>query len=317
VSAMPNGNDDELEQPVTTTSLSSSKHRSNGTAALAPTDPKLQARFLGARELLYDGKIVWPVAGVPDEAAMELLVFLGVEDPAGVRADMLSDSLWEEDDEDDEDRSYRLRKRRYRLRRALKRLIPGWQGDPIARMDKQTPIYRLDPSVIETDVHCFLKLLEDARLSSGREEAVLAYEQALELYRGDLLDRPDVPSYRWLDDGPRVLDLRVKYATFHQLARRRLADLLVAGGTDAELARAEELYKSLVTTDALDHRLWEALARLHGARNDLLGLEATFRRLKNSLVELGEGDDPERVPVPPTLKRVFDEVRSRLLAGRD
>jgi hypothetical protein len=39
--------------------------------------------------------------------------------------------------------------------------------------------------------------------------------------------------------------------------------------------------------------------------------------LKNSLVELGEGDDPERVPVPPTLKRVFDEVRARLLAGRD
>jgi hypothetical protein len=55
----------------------------------------------------------------------------------------------------------------------------------------------------------------------------------------------------------------------------------------------------------------------HGARNDLLGLEATFRRLKNSLVELGEGNDPERVPVPPTLKRVFDEVRARLLVGRD
>src|SRR5439155_26268781 len=97
VSAVPNGNDDELEQRVTTTSLSSSNHRSNATAALASTGPKLQARFLGARELLYDGKIVWPVAGVPDEAAMELLVFLGVEDPAGVRADLLRDSLWEED----------------------------------------------------------------------------------------------------------------------------------------------------------------------------------------------------------------------------
>jgi hypothetical protein len=103
----------------------------------------------------------------------------------------------------------------------------------------------------------------------------------------------------------------------HQQARRRLADLLAAGRTDQELARAEELYISLVATDALDHRLWEALARLHGARKDLLGLEATFRRLRRALVELGEGDDPDRVPIPPTLKRVFDEVRASLLAGRD
>ena len=145
-------------------------HHANGTASTATPAHRLQARFLGARELLYKGQIVWPIPGVPDEAAMELLVFLGVEDPAGVRADLLSDSLWEEDDEDDGDRSYRLRKRRYRLRRALKRLIPGWQGDPIARMDKQTPIYRLDPTVIQSDVHRFLRLLNDGR-SLPREGA--------------------------------------------------------------------------------------------------------------------------------------------------
>jgi nucleoid-associated protein YgaU len=296
--------------------LTGAEDHSNGTAAPSTASGKLLARFLGARELLYDGQIVWPVAGVPDEAAMELLVFLGVEDPAGVRADLLSDSLWEEDDEDDEDRSYRLRKRRYRLRRALKRLIPGWKSDPIARMDKQTPIYRLDPNVIESDVHCFLRLLDDGR-SLPREGAIRAYEQALDLYRGDLLDRPDVPSYRWLDDGPRVLDLRVKYATMHQLTRRRLADLLATGQSDDELARAQELYLSLVASDALDHRLWEALAHLHGRRNDLLGLEATYRRLRSALVELGEGDDPDLVAIPPTLKRVFDEVRASLRAGRE
>jgi hypothetical protein len=292
------------------------EEHSNGAANGTTSTQKLHARFLGARELVYNGDIVWPVAGVPDEAAMELLVFLGVEDPAGVRADLLSDSLWEEDDQDDEDRSYRLRKRRYRLRRALKRLIPGWERDPIARMDKQTPIYRLDPKVIESDVHCFLRLLDEGR-SLPRDEAIRAYERAVALYRGDLLDRPDVPSYRWLDDGPRVLDLRVKYATMHQLARRRLGDLLAVGQSDDELARAQELYVSLVACDALDHRLWEALARLHGRRNDLLGLEATYRRLRSALVELGEGDDPDRVRIPPTLKRVFDEVRATLMAGRE
>jgi hypothetical protein len=34
---------------------------------------------------------------------------------------------------------------------------------------------------------------------------------------------------------------------------------------------------------------------LHGRRNDLLGLEATYRRLRSALVELGEGDDADRV----------------------
>src|SRR5215470_14943711 len=71
-------------------------------------------------------------------------------------------------------------------------------------------------------------------------------------------------------------------------ARRRLADLLAAEGTDQELARAEELYVSLMVTGALDHRLWEALARLHGARNDLLGLEVTFRRLRNGTLAIAE-----------------------------
>ena len=274
--------------------------------------PRLRARFLGARELLYDGKLVWPLPGDPDEAAMELLVFLGVQDPSGVRAEVIGDSFWEEDD--DEARADRLKKRRYRLRLALKRLVPTLEGDPLARMDKQHPVYRLNPTVIETDVHRFLKLVEEAR-SVPPDEAVAPYEEALELYRGDLLDRADVPPYRWLDEGPRLLDLRVKYARLQQQARRRLADLL-ASGTDRQLARAEELYIGLAEDDPLDHRLWEALARLHGRRSDLLGLEATARRLRSALVELGEGEDPERVPMPPALERVFVEVRASLVNGQ-
>lgn len=243
---------------------------------------------------------------------MELLVFLGVQDPSGARSEVLGDSFWEEDD--DEARADRLKKRRYRLRLALKRLVPGLEGDPLAKMDKQNPVYRLNPSVIESDVHRFLKLVDATRtLAPG--DAVAVYEEALELYRGDLLERPDVPPYRWLDDGPRLLDLRVKYSRMQCQVRRRLADLL-ANGTDEQLARAEELYIGLVADDPLDHRLWETLARLHGRRSDLLGLEATARRLRSALVELGEGEDPERVPVPPALERVFAEVRASLLNGQ-
>jgi hypothetical protein len=118
--------------------------------------------------------------------------------------------------------------------------------------------------------------------------------------------------HRWLDDGPRVLDLRVKYATIRQQVRRRLAELLKCG-SDEQLMRAQELYVLLVEEDPLDHRVWEALARLHGRRGDLSGLEATMRRLRSALVELGEGEDPEHVPVPPALAHAFAEVRASLL----
>jgi hypothetical protein len=41
-----------------------------------------------------------------------------------------------------------------------------------------------------------------------------------------------------------------------------------------------------------------------------------MRRLRGALVELGEGDDPERVIVPPALERVFSDVRTVLRRGR-
>jgi hypothetical protein len=97
-----------------------------------------------------------------------------------------------------------------------------------------------------------------------------------------------------------------------QQVRRRLADLL-ANGCEDQTARAKDLYVLLAEEDPLDHRLWEALARLHGRRNDLLGLEAAWRSLRGALVELGEGQDPDRVPVPPALAHVFAEVRAALL----
>jgi hypothetical protein len=145
-----------------------------------------------------------------------------------------------------------------------------------------------------------------------KEHAGIVLGQGQGIERG--IDRPHVPPYRWLDDGPRLIDLRVKYAAMRQLTRRRLADLL-ASGTEEQLARAQTLYILLAHEDPLDHRLWEALARLHGRPNDLHGLEATLRRLRGALLELGEGEDHERVAVPPALAHVLGEVRASLLGG--
>jgi hypothetical protein len=124
---------------------------------------------------------------------MELLVFLGVQDPSGVRAELLADSLWSDED-DEEARSDRLRKRRYGLRLALKKFAPSLEGNALASIDKKNPVYCANPSVIESDVHRFLKLLQEAK-SLPPESACEAYEAALELYAGGLLERP--PAYSW------------------------------------------------------------------------------------------------------------------------
>src|SRR5712692_6424132 len=78
------------------------------------------------------------------------------------------------------------------------------------------------------------------------EAAIEAYEAALALYRGDLLDSSDVPSYRWTyDEGPQVsLTLCGDYRRLQREARLRLAGLLGAGDKPG-LARAEELYTGL------------------------------------------------------------------------
>lgn len=58
-----------------------------------------------------------------------------------------------------------------------------------------------------------------------------------------------------------------------------------------------------------DDRLWVALLRVQGRRGDALGLESTLRRLRTTLVQLGHGDKPDTVRLPPNVTRVLDEVQ--------
>jgi hypothetical protein len=66
-----------------------------------------------------------------------------------------------------------------------------------ALMDQRTDARRLlaQAQRIESDVHCFLKLVDEGR-ALPRAAAIAAYEKAVDLYRGDLPDRLDVPAYR-------------------------------------------------------------------------------------------------------------------------
>jgi hypothetical protein len=166
----------------------------------------------------------------------------------------------------------------------------------------------VDPSVVASDAHRFVELLRYAQ-GLNAIQACAVYEEALSLYTGDLLDSPDVPGWDWLYDGPRIaIELRADYRRMQLDARRRLAELLAAGSADGDLRRAQELYVGLTAEQADDEQLRAALFRVHGRRRDVLGLEASVRRLRTALVEFGTDDEPEHVPLPPGLEDAVREV---------
>jgi hypothetical protein len=99
--------------------------------------------------------------------------------------------------------------------------------------------------------------LKCARTLDGAQ-AVQAYEAALALYTGDLLDAADVPNYRWMYDNAQIaLTLRSDYQRMHRESRLHLADLLAAGD-ESGLARAAQLYTTLCGEDPEDESLWIA-----------------------------------------------------------
>ena len=219
--------------------------------------------------------------------------------------------LWEEEPIVDPSRA--LRKRRQRLRDELRRLAPEVNGEPLPQdMKHGQRIVTLNPDVVASDVQEFLELLNSARTLEPAD-AIRAYEAALALYRGDLLDAADMPHFRWMFDGAQIaLTLRSDYQLRQRETRLLLADLLAAGDEDA-LARSAELYLSLCAETPEDERLWTALFRVHERAGSLLGLQGAERRLRAALAELAPGDvDVDAVPLPPKLDRLLQEIRLRI-----
>jgi DNA-binding SARP family transcriptional activator len=272
-----------------------------------------EVRCFGAREVRHvaSGQLMYPAAGCRDKP-FELLFLLAAHPVDGVRGELVVDSLWPK--KQPQDPGAEFRKNRSRLREYLQGVVPDL-GDPIPKGSPTIPAV-LDPSVVASDVHRFLELLRLAR-SAPPDQAIAAYEAALGLYAGDLLDRADVPLWFWLYDGPEVADVRrAEYRRLHQEARRKLADLYAAGNDDAELRRAEEMYIGLTGELAEDEQLWAALFRTNAKRGDRLRLDASVRRLRSALAELAEdGDGPDAIAMPPGLGRLIDELRVQLVSN--
>ncbi len=141
----------------------------------------VEFRLLGDVEVVVDGR---PVA-VGHARQRSVLAVLLIDVNHVVRVDQLIDRAWDERPP----ASARATVASYmsRLRQVL--------ADPQVRLVHEPGGYRLIADPMSVDMHRFRRLVAQARAESGAESEVLAYEEALGLWRGEALTGVDSP---WL-----------------------------------------------------------------------------------------------------------------------
>jgi hypothetical protein len=269
----------------------------------------VRVRCFGARSVWYGDRLA-------EIADPQLLLLLAVHPVTGIQSEAVVDMLWSTPPVN---APRALRKKRHELRVQLRQLAPELASlDPVPgnQIHGEKEVV-LDISIVASDVHEFTELLRCAEKLEPAD-AIEAYEAALALYRGDLLDSSDMPNYRWMyNEDPQVgVLLRSDFRRLHKEARRRLAELLAAGPEEG-LARAEELYSGLCAEDLDDERLWIALFRIYERTGSSLGLEGAVQRFRHALIEMGATSitDVDRVPLPPNLDRIVKDIWARISNG--
>ena len=160
--------------------------------------------------------------------ARELLAFLAVH-PDGASGEAISEGLWPEADPGRAagQRNLALRKAREMLRAAAGLPAPLWILNASGR-------YRLDPTLIGTDLEAFSEALEEARNASG-DARLAACRRAVGLYRGELAEGT---GYEWAEP-------------YAETARRRALD---AWTTIAEILQPADPGQALSALEtALSH----------------------------------------------------------------
>ena len=191
--------------------------------------------FGGFEATLTSGDVV----PLPTKKAQALVAYCALKPGQAHRREKLAALLWGDTREKNARNS--LRQTLFLLRAALGRVRPNAlrvNGDTIA----------IVPHAVEVDVHHFERLVRDA--------APPALEQAVTLYRGDLLEGfvvDEAPFEQWL------LDERER---LKELALEALARLLRHQIAVAATAAAVQTARRLLSLDPLQEAVHRALMRL-------------------------------------------------------
>jgi DNA-binding SARP family transcriptional activator len=199
--------------------------------------------------------------------ARELMAFLAVH-PGGASADAISEALWPDADPGHAatQRNLALRKARDMLRTATGLVTPMWILHTSGR-------YRLDPSLISTDLWQLTDALDQARAATGQDR-LAACRTAASLYHGELADGE---AYEWAEP-------------YAETARRRaldawttIAGILQPSDPDQALAALE----SALSHDPYNEYLYQKVMRLQAEAGHLEAARRTLSLLEARLADLG------------------------------
>jgi DNA-binding SARP family transcriptional activator len=235
-----------------------------GGPAAADTGRPVQLAILGPLRITAAGKEI----GGGLRKARELLAFLAVH-PGGASAEAISEALWPDADASHAtgQRNLALRKARDILRGATRLAAPMWIIHAAGR-------YRLDPTLISTDLWQFTAALDQARRAATGPDQLAACREAAGLYHGELAEGE---GYDWAE--PHA-----------EAARRRaldawttIADILAPGDPGQALATLE----SALGHDPYNEYLYQKIMRLQAAAGHPEAVRRTLSLLETRLTDLG------------------------------
>ena len=236
-----------------------------GSTAPGPdTARPVQLTMLGPLRITARGKEI----GGGLRKARELMAFLAVN-PDGASAEAISEALWPDADASHAtgQRNLALRKARDMLRGATGQAAPMWILHASGR-------YRLDPTLISTDLWQFTAALDQARHAATDDDRLAACREAAGLYHGELAEDE---GYDWAEP-------------YAETARRRaldawttIADILAPRDPGQALAALE----SALGHDPYNEYLYQKIMRLQAAAGHPEAVRRTLSLLEARLTELG------------------------------
>jgi DNA-binding SARP family transcriptional activator/nucleoid-associated protein YgaU len=239
--------------------------RAAGSTVPGPdTARPVQLAMLGPLRITARGKEI----GGGLRKARELMAFLAVN-PDGASAEAISEALWPDADATHAtgQRNLALRKARDMLRGATGQATPMWILHASGR-------YRLDPTLISTDLWQFTAALDLARHAATDEDRLEACREAAGLYHGELAEDE---GYDWAEP-------------YAETARRRaldawttIADILAPRDPGQALAALE----SALGHDPYNEYLYQKIMRLQAAAGHPEAVRRTLSLLEARLTELG------------------------------
>jgi DNA-binding SARP family transcriptional activator len=232
--------------------------------AVPPAVPAIRIEVLGPLRILVRGSEI--DGGL--RKARELAALLALH-PDGLTGEAISEALWPgvPRSHGTAQRGLALRKLREMLRDAAGITTPRIVVLAAGR-------YRLDPTLVTTDVADFQAALEAARASSGEAGRLAACRTATALYRGPLADGA---GYEWAEPWAETARRRALDAW------TRIAEILQPAEPDQALAALE----AALGHDPYNEQLYQKIMHVQAAAGRPDAVRRTLALLESRLTEIG------------------------------